>query len=92
MVTKALRTRLERVRVLRVHLCMRRQQARHNMLVKGPFHFDTIYELDVLEELSAALHDELGKLKAEQEEEKDRELAFLEDGWDTTVMMKKFNL
>lgn len=85
-------SRIERVRVLRIHLCMHRQMARHNMLVKGPHHFDTIHELDVLEELSAALHDEIGLLKAEQEEQKDKEWEQRLDAWDVVVMTKMFDI
>lgn len=87
MLIKLPTNRFERIKILRIHICIHQHMMQRDMLLKGPYHFDTIHELEVVEELSSSLHDELEKLEIEHNEEKMQQL----DGWDTIMMTKIYD-
>ena len=81
-------SRQERIKALRTKIVEHRRMARQNTIMKGPHHFDTVYEWDVVEELSAKLADEIYLMKMEEEAKKGDTY----DGWDDKVMDRSYDV
>ena len=81
-------SRQERIKSLRIKMFAHRRMARQNAIVKGPYHFDTVYQWDIVEELSAKLADEIYLMKMEEEAKKGDTY----DGWDDKVMDRSYDV
>lgn len=80
--------RHERIKTLRIKIILHRRMARHNMTIKGPEHYDTIHEWGIVEELSAALSNEIQLHDIELDAQKRRK----HDGWDMDIMDRSYEL
>lgn len=79
--------RCDRIRVIRMQLMIHASKAEHNRKTKGVFHFDTIHEMEIVEELSSALSRELYTAEIEKTEEEER-VALL---WENDISEKMYD-
>lgn len=78
----------ERIKVLRTKVILHREIAKQSLAANGLYHYDTIHNYDVLEELYAKLHSELRKMQIEQETQRSRK----EAGWDICMMNRSYEI
>lgn len=82
--------REKRLRRIGINIMIHTQRAYHNANVKGRHHYDTVYEWEIVEELSSALADELRKIDDEKHSANDKMLSFAD--WDIQEMKKTFDI
>lgn len=80
--------RCDRIRVIRIQLMIHSRKAEHNRITKGSFHFDTIHECEIMDELSSSLSREIFLLKEELKEQEER----IEGIWENEVMEQMYEL
>lgn len=82
--------REKRLRRIGINIMIHTQRAYHNANLKGVDHYDTVYEWEIVEELSSALANELRKIQDEKNATYDKSLTFAD--WDNKEMSKTYDI
>lgn len=80
--------RTDRIRTIRLKLIVHKRLAKHNEIIKGDTHIDTIHEWDVVEELSVKLSKELRLLQADIEDYEEKKI----NSWDIDIMEREYDV